>query len=72
MFVVMQGHRLGIDIRFEGIGCIRERRQGKRPSWGWGSFGAGGGRGQAGGEYPSQEELEERASFHSLIIAFAD
>ena len=33
MFVVMQGHRLGIDIRFEGIGCVGERRQGEGPSF---------------------------------------
>ena len=38
MFVVMQDHRLGIDIRFEGVGCVGERGQGERPSWGWGRF----------------------------------
>jgi hypothetical protein len=32
----------------------------------------GGGRDHAGGQYACQEELEEGASFHSLIIAFAD
>ena len=72
VFVVMQGHRLGIDVRFEGIGRIGERRQGKRPGRGWGSFGAGGGRGQAGGEHPSHKELEKRASFHGLIIPLGD
>ena len=71
MFVVMQGHRLGIDIRLEGIGCVGERGQGERSARDWGK-GVGGGRGQAGGQYACQEELEERASFHSLIIAFAD
>ena len=33
MFVVMQGHRLGIDIRLEGIGCVGEWGQGERPSF---------------------------------------
>jgi len=32
VFVVMQGHRLGIDIRLEGIGCVGERGQGEGPS----------------------------------------
>ena len=50
MFVVMQGHRLGIDIRFEGIGCVGERRQGEGSAWEWGK-GVGGGRDQAGGQY---------------------
>jgi hypothetical protein len=31
----MQGHRLGIDIRLEGIGCVGERGQGEGPSRGW-------------------------------------
>ena len=34
MFVVMQGHCLGIDIRLEDIGCVRERRQREGTSWG--------------------------------------
>jgi len=50
VFVVMQGHRLGIDIRFEGIGCVGERRQGEGSVWEWGK-GVGGGRGKAGGQY---------------------
>jgi len=33
VFVVMQGHRLGIDVRFEGVGCVGERGQGERPSF---------------------------------------
>jgi hypothetical protein len=33
VFVVMQGHRLGIDIRLEGIGCVGKRWQGERPSF---------------------------------------
>ena len=33
VFVVMQGHRLGIDIRFEGIGCVGERGEGEWPSF---------------------------------------
>ena len=35
MFVVVQGHRFGIDIRFEGVGCVRERGQGEGPGRGW-------------------------------------
>lgn len=50
VFVVVQSHRLGIDIRFEGIGCVGERRQGEGSAWEWGK-GVGGGRGQAGGQY---------------------
>jgi len=34
VFVVMKGHRLVIDIRFQGVGCVRERRQREGPSWG--------------------------------------
>lgn len=33
MFVVMQGHRLGIDIRLEGVGCVGKRREGEGPSF---------------------------------------
>jgi len=33
MFVVMQGHRLGIDIRLEGVGGEGERWQGEGPSF---------------------------------------
>ena len=69
MFVVMQGHRLCIDIRFEGIGCVGERRQVEGSAWEWGK-GVGGGRDQAGGQHSSQKELEEGASFHGLIIPF--
>ena len=29
MFVVVEGHRLGIDIRLEGIGCVGKRGEGK-------------------------------------------
>jgi len=50
VFVVMQGHCLGIDIRLEGIGCVGERGQGEGSAWEWGK-GVGGGRGQAGGQY---------------------
>ena len=35
MFVVMQGHRFGIDIRLKGVGCVRERGQGEGPGRGW-------------------------------------
>ena len=77
MFVVMQGHRLGIDIRFQGVGCVRERRQREGPSWGWcgrsllsyGGFRRNNREGQeAGGDGGAKEELEEGASFHGLII----
>jgi hypothetical protein len=33
VFVVMQDHRLGIDIRFEGVGCVGERGEGEGPSF---------------------------------------
>jgi len=67
VLVVMKGHRLYIDIRLEGIGCVGERRQGEGSAWDWGK-GVGGGRGEAGGQHSSQKELEEGASFHGLII----
>ena len=67
VLVVMKGHRLGIDIGLEGIGCVGERGEGEGSAWEWGK-GVGGGRGEAGGQYSSQEELEEGASFHGLII----
>jgi len=41
VFVVMQGHCLGIDIRLEGIGCVVERREGEGAAWEWGK-GVGG------------------------------
>jgi len=41
VFVVMQGHRLGIDIRFECVGCVGKRRQGEGAAWEWGK-GVGG------------------------------
>ena len=71
MFVVMQGHRLGIDIRFKGVGCVRERWQGEGPSWGrfgrslrsYGGFRRNDREGQeAGGERGAKEELEELSS----------
>ena len=77
MFVVMQGHCLGIDIRLEGIGCVGERRQGEGPSWGrcgrsllsYGGFRRNDREGQeAGGDGGAKEDLEEGASFHGLII----
>jgi len=33
VFVVMQSHRLGIDIRLEGIGCVGKRGEGEGPSF---------------------------------------
>ncbi len=33
VFVVMQGHRFGIDIRLEGIGCVGKRGEGEGPSF---------------------------------------
>jgi len=81
VFVVMQGHCLGIDIRLEGIGCVGERGQGEGPSLahyrrallGYGGFRRNDREWQeAGGDGGAKEELEKGASFHSLIIAFAD
>ena len=77
MFVVMQGHCLGIDIRLEGVGCVRERWQGEGPSLahsrrallGYGGFRRNDRVGQeAGGDGGAKEDLEEGASFHWLII----
>ena len=77
MFVVMKGHCLGIDIRFQGVGCVRERRQREGPSWGrcgrsllsYGGFRRNDREGQeARGDGGAKEELEEGASFHGLII----
>ena len=67
VLVVMKGHRLYIDIRLKGIGCVGERRQGEGSARDWGK-GVGGGRGESGGQHSSQKELEEGASFHGLII----
>jgi len=81
VFVVMQSHRLGIDIRFEGIGCVGERRQGEGPSFAqsrqallsYGGFRSNDREGQeAGGDGGAKEDLEEGASFHGLIIPVAD
>ncbi len=81
MFVVMQGHCLGINIRFKGVGCVRERGQGEGPSWGWcgqsllsyGGFRRNNREGQeAGGDGGAKLDLEEGASFHSLIIPVVD
>jgi len=77
VFVVMKGHRLGIDIRFQGVGCVRERRQREGPSWGrcgrsllsYRGFRRNDREGQeARGDGGAKEELEEGASFHGLII----
>ena len=77
----MQGHRLGIDIRLEGIGCVGERGQGEGPSLAqsrrallsYGGFRRNNIEGQeSGGDGRAKEDLEEGASFHRLIIAFAD
>ena len=71
MFVVMQGHRLGIDIRFEGVGCVGERGQGERPSFAqsrqallsYGGFRRSDREGQeAGGDGGAKEELKELSS----------
>ena len=77
MLVVMQGHRLGIDIRFQGVGGVGERRQGEGPSFAqsrqallsYGGFRCTEREGQeAGGDRGPKEDLEEGASFHGLII----
>ena len=81
VFVVMQSHRLGIDIRLEGIGCVGERGKGEGPSFAqsrqalltYGGFRRNDREGQeAGGDGGAKEDLEEGASFHGLIIPFAD
>ena len=81
MFVVMQGHRLGIDIRLEGIGCVGERGEGEGPSFAQSRQALLSCRGlrrnererqEVGGDGGAKDELEEGASFHGLIIPFAD
>ena len=71
MFVVMEGHRLGVDIRFKGAGCVGERRQGEGSSWGrcgrslrsYGGFRRKESEGQeAGSDGGAKEELEELSS----------
>ena len=71
VFVVMQGHCLGIDIRLEGIGCIGERRQREGPSFthprqallSYGGFRRSDREGQeAGGDGGAKEELKELSS----------
>ena len=77
VFVMVQSHRLGIDIRFEGIGRIREGGEGEGPSFAqsrqallsYGGFRCTEREGQeAGGDGGAKEDLEEGASFHGLII----
>ncbi len=77
----MQSHRLGIDIRLEGVGCVGERGESEGPSFAlsrqallrYRGFRRNDREGQeAGGDGGAKEELEEGASFHSLIIAFTD
>ncbi len=74
MFVVMERHRLGIDIRFKGVGWVRERREGEGAGWpssararqallGYGGFRCNSGRRQeAGGDGGAEEELKELSS----------
>ena len=81
VFVVMQGHCLGIDIRLEGIGCVGKRGEGEGPSFAqsrqalltYGGFRRTESEGkEAGGDGGAKEDLEEGTSFHGLIIPFAD
>ena len=81
VFVVMQSHRLGIDIRLEGIGCVGEGRQGEGSSFAqsrrallsYGGFRRNNIEGQeAVGDGGAKEDLEEGTSFHGLIIPVAD
>jgi len=80
VFVVVQSHRLGIDIRLEGIGCVGERGEGEGPSFAQsrqallscGGFRRNDREGQeARGDGGAKEDLEKRASFHVLIIPVA-
>lgn len=67
MFVVVQGHRLGIDIRFERIGCVGKRGEGEGPSFAqsrqallsYGGFGSGDGGQKLRSEGGAEEEFEE-------------
>ena len=64
MFVVMEGHCLGVDIRFKGVGCVRERGQGEWPSFAqsrqaWLSYGAFG-LGDRGQESRSEGGTEKK------------
>ena len=68
MLVVMQGHRLGIDVGFQGGWSVGERRKGEGPSFAqsrqallsYGGFTRSDrGRQEAGGDGGAQEDLEE-------------
>ena len=64
MFVVMQGHRFGIDIRLEGVGGVGQRWQGEWPSFAqsrqaWLSYG-GFGLGDRGQESRSEGGAEKK------------
>ncbi len=64
MFVVMEGHRFGIDIRLEGVGGVGQRWQGEWPSFAqfrqaWLSFG-GFGLGDRGQESRSEGGAEKK------------
>jgi hypothetical protein len=63
----MQGHRLDIDIRLKGIGCVRERGEGERPFFAqsrqallsYGGFGSGDRGEKSSSEGGAEEEFEE-------------
>ena len=67
MLVVVQGHRLGIDIRLKGIGCVGKRGEGEGPSFAqsrqallsYGGFGLGDGGQESRTEGGTEEEFEE-------------
>jgi hypothetical protein len=67
---VVQGHRLDIDIRLKGIGCVRERGEGERPSFAqsrqallsYGGFGLGDRGEESSSEGGAEEEFKEITS----------
>ena len=66
VLVVVQGHRLGIDIRLERIGSVGKRREGEGTflKWGrrallsYGGFGSGNGGQESRSEGGAEEEFE--------------
>ena len=67
MFVVVQGHRLGIDIGLKRIGCVRKRGEGEGPSFAqsrqallsYGGLGSGDRGEETSSEGGAEEEFKE-------------
>ena len=64
VFAVVEGHGFGIDVGFESVRSIRQRRKGEGTGGRRRRLRRRGGREQASGESSNEEGLEEGASVH--------